>query len=274
MKLYLDPGHGGQDPGAQGNGLDEKDLTLDISLKIRKILQDEYEGIVIKMSRTGDTTKSLGERTSEANAWGADFFMAIHINSDSRIAQGYEDYIHSSLSDSSKTAKYRDIIHAEVIKVNQLKNRGKKKANFHVLRESSMPAMLSENGFIDNTHDAGLLKQASWLQKVAEGHVNGIAKAFNLKRKDNIPAPSPSPSPAPGTLYKVIGGSFKSKDHADERVALLHTKGFESFVHTTNISGETWYRVQAGAFSNRDNADNLINDLKKAGINDAFLIAE
>src|SRR3954465_4722822 len=119
MKLYLDPGHGGQDPGAQGHGLDEKDVTLAISLKIRSILQNDYENIDVKMSRSSDTTKSLSQRSSEANAWGADFFLAIHINSGSSSAQGYEDFIYNGLSSTSKTAHYQDIIHAEVLKMNQ-----------------------------------------------------------------------------------------------------------------------------------------------------------
>ncbi|WHY66438.1 N-acetylmuramoyl-L-alanine amidase [Neobacillus sp. SuZ13] len=267
MKLYLDPGHGGQDPGAQGHGLDEKDLTLAIALKIRSILQNDYENIDVKMSRSSDTTKSLGQRSSEANAWGADFFLAIHINSGPSSAQGYEDYIYNGLSNSSKAAQYQDIIHAEVIKVNQLQDRGQKKANFHVLRETNMPALLTENGFISNDHDAALMKQSSWIQKVAQGHVNGIAKAFGLIRK-------PVDPPDDGTLFKVIAGSFKSKENADERVDQLKSKGIESFVDTTKISGVTWYRVQAGAFSSRDNAEDRLTEVKKAGINDAFLVAE
>ena len=272
MKLYLDPGHGGQDPGAQGHGLDEKDVTLAIALKIRSILQNDYENIDVKMSRSTDTTKSLAQRSSEANAWDADFFLAIHINSGPGSAQGYEDYIYSGLSNSSKTAQYQDIIHAEVKKLNQLQDRGQKKANFHVLRETNMPALLSENGFISNDHDAALMKQSSWIQKVAQGHANGIAKAFGLKRKPTEPQKPDTPDD--GTLFKVIAGSFKSKENAVERVELLQKKGIESFVDTTKISGETWYRVQAGAFSSRENAEDRLIGVKKAGINDAFLIAE
>lgn len=266
MKLYLDPGHGGQDPGAQGHGLDEKDLTLAIALKIRSILQNDYENIDVKMSRSSDTTKSLNQRTSEANAWGADFFLSIHINSGPSTALGYEDFIYSGLSNTSKSAQYQDIIHAEVMKVNQLKDRGQKQANFHVLRESNMPALLSENGFISNDHDAALMKQSSWIQKVAQGHANGIANAFGLKPKPD--------KPDPGTLFKVIAGSFKSKENADDRVDQLKSKGIESFVDTTKISGKTWYRVQAGAFSSRENAEDRLAEVKKAGIKDAFLVAE
>lgn len=264
MKLYLDPGHGGTDPGATGNGLSEKDVTLDIALKIRSILVDQYENVEVRMSRTGDSTKSLNQRTDEANAWGADFYLSIHINAGG--GTGYEDYIYSGLSDSSRTAQYQDIIHAEVTKLNQLRDRGQKKANFHVLRESSMDALLSENGFIDNAQDAGLMKQASWRQNVAQGHANGIAKAFNLTRKS-----SPPPPPPGGTLYKVISGSFKARENADERVTFLRSRGIESFVVTASISGETWYRVQAGAFSSRENAEKRVTEVKQAGIPDVFL---
>ncbi|WML41298.1 N-acetylmuramoyl-L-alanine amidase [Neobacillus sp. OS1-2] len=272
MKLYVDPGHGGKDPGAQGNGLNEKELTLDIALKLRSILTNSYEDIEIKMSRMTDVSKSLQERTNEANSWGADYFLAIHINAAGGSAQGYEDYIYSGLSNTSTTAKYQEIIHSEVMKVNQLKDRGRKKANFHVLRESAMPAFLSENGFIDNSHDAALMKQDSWLQAVAQGHANGVAAAFNLKRKANNP-PEPT-NPVAGTLYKVIAGSFQSRENANERVAFLGAKGINAFVNPTIISGKTWYRVQAGAYSNRENAEKQVAVLKQVGIADAFLIAE
>lgn len=264
MKLYLDPGHGGTDPGAQGNGLQEKNINLDIALRIRTILLNGYENVEVKMSRTDDSAKSLSQRTSEANAWGADYYLSIHFNAFNSDAQGYEDFIHSSLSDSSTTAKYQDIIHAEVIKVNQLKDRGQKKANFHVLRESSMPALLSENGFITSAHEAALMKQASWRQKVAQGHVNGLVKAFNLKPK----------SVDTGTIYKVIAGSFKSKENAEQRLNYLRSKGIESFVDTVTIPGAVWYRVQAGAFANRENAGKRLDEVKKAGIGDAFIVAE
>lgn len=265
MKLYLDPGHGGSDPGAQGNGLREKELNLDIALKIRSILENNYENIDVRMSRTSDITKSLSQRTDEANAWGADFYLSIHINSFNGSASGYEDYIHSSLSDNSATARYRDILHTEVMKLNQLDDRGKKKADFHVLRETTMDAMLSENGFIDNAQDADLMKQESWRRNVAQGHANGIAKAFNLAAKE---------TPTRGdAVYKVIAGSFQQRENAERRVAELDSKGIESFVAETVLSGQTWYRVQAGAFSIRENAEARISEIESQGI-DSFITTD
>lgn len=263
MKLYLDPGHGGTDNGASGNGLLEKEINLDIALRIRNTLINSYNNVEVRMSRTSDITKSLQQRTDEANAWGADYFLSIHCNAFNGSARGYEDYIHSELSDSSLTARYQDILHTEITKLNQLTNRGQKKANFHVLRESNMPALLTENGFIDNAQDANLMKQASWRQAVAQGHVNGIAIAFNL-----------SPKQDSGALYKVIAGSFRTRDNAEERVNFLQSKGIDSFIGTVIISGVTWFRVQSGAFSSRANAEERLEQVRNAGITDAYIVME
>ncbi|QKY68764.1 N-acetylmuramoyl-L-alanine amidase [Lentibacillus sp. CBA3610] len=263
MKLYLDPGHGGSDSGAQGNGLNEKDINLDIALRIRDILTNEYSNADVRMSRTDDSTKSLTQRTNEANSWGADYYLSIHCNAFNGSAQGYEDYIHSSLSDSSTTAGYQDTMHAEIVNVNQLRNRGQKKANFHVLRETTMSALLTENGFIDNANDADLMGDPSWRQTVARGHVNGLAKAFNLEEKDNS-----------GTLYKVIAGSFQSKENAENREDHLQSNGIDAYIMMVNISGEEWYRVQAGAFSDWQNAAAHLQEVKDAGVSDAYITRE
>ncbi|AIM16265.1 N-acetylmuramoyl-L-alanine amidase [Bacillus sp. X1(2014)] len=270
MKLYLDPGHGGKDPGAEGNGLREKDITLDIAMRLRDILLNDYEKVEMKLSRTSDVTKSLSARSSEANAWGADLYLSIHMNAADRSACGYEDYIYSGLSNSSKAANYQKIIHDEVIKMNRLKDRGLKKANFHVLRETTMPALLTENGFISNSQDAVLMKQPSWRQNVAQGHANGLAIAFQLQKKKNY---SPVPTiPIPGKSYKIIAGSFQSFDNAKNRVTALQAKGFKALVETANISGDIWYRAQAGVFSNRENAEQRMAHLKKSGFKDVFIL--
>lgn len=204
VKIYLDAGHGGSDPGATGNGLREKDLTLDIASRIKKHLDDNYSGHTIKMSRTTDTTVSLAQRTNDANRWGEDFFLSVHINAGG--GTGYEDYIYNGLSNSSKTAKLRDTIHAEIIKaIGSVTNRGKKKANFHVLRESKMAAILTENLFIDTKADADKLKSSSFLNKVAKGHAVGLAKALGLKKKSK-----PNKKPSKANAYTVKKGDTLS----------------------------------------------------------------
>jgi len=264
MRLYLDPGHGGNDSGATGNGLLEKDLNLDIALRIRDLLNNNYQNVEVNMSRATDVARTLGQRTNEANAWGADYFLSIHCNAFNGSARGYEDFIHSSLSGNSQTAIYQNIMHEEITRVNQLSNRGKKQQNFHVLRETTMPALLTENGFIDNASDAALMGDPSWRQRVAQGHVNGLARAFNLQGNGG----------GSDVIYRVIAGSFQARENADARVNFLSSNGIDSFVGTITVSGQPWFRVQTGAFSNRDNAEVRLNEVKSAGISDAFIVQE
>ena len=139
------------------------------------------------MSRTGDQTVSLAQRTTDANNWGADFFLSIHINAGG--GTGYEDYVYPGVG--APTTTYQNRIHEEILKVVDFRDRGKKQANFHVLRETRMPALLTENGFIDTVADANKLKQSSFLQSIAQGHVNGLVRAFNL-------------TPSSGAVYHTV----------------------------------------------------------------------
>ncbi|RNA67102.1 N-acetylmuramoyl-L-alanine amidase family protein [Alteribacter keqinensis] len=180
VKIYIDPGHGGTDPGATGNGLLEKNVNLNLALRLRDILLNDYQGVEVRMSRTTDVTRTLAQRTNDANSWSADYYISIHCNAFNGTTRGYEDFIHSSLSPTSVTAQRRDIMHQEITRVNGLVNRGKKSANFHVLRETNMSAILTENGFIDNAQDAALMKSSDWLHAVAKGHADGVARIFNL----------------------------------------------------------------------------------------------
>jgi N-acetylmuramoyl-L-alanine amidase len=207
VKIFIDPGHGGTDSGAVGNGIQEKNVTLQIGLRIRDILEREYSNVLVRMSRTGDTTVSLNQRSNAANSWGADFLYSVHVNSGGGV--GYEDYIWSGLSNSSRTAQMQRSIHSEIMSRNNMNNRGMKKADFHMLRETNMDAVLTENGFIDNTGDAAKMKDPAWVESVARGHVVGLERIFNLTRNGNVAVPSapvtaPTPAPAPSsgrTLY-------------------------------------------------------------------------
>ncbi|TMV43150.1 N-acetylmuramoyl-L-alanine amidase [Paenibacillus mesophilus] len=92
MKIFIiEPGHGGNDPGAAGNSLQEKDLTLDISKRIAEILQSQYSDIKPMLTRDTDKSMTLSERTSWANKQGAVGLVSVHINSAaSPDANGFE----------------------------------------------------------------------------------------------------------------------------------------------------------------------------------------
>ncbi len=182
VRIFIDPGHGGSDPGTVANGLQEKDLTLDIALRTRDILNEQYSGHTIKLSRTTDVTRSLTERTNMANNWGANFFVSIHINAGR--ATGFESYTYNgSYAGKERTNAIRRSIHNEVVNQTGFYDRGVKEANLHVLRKSSAPAILTENGFIDHANDASKLKDGAFIYQIAQSHADGIARALGLPRK-------------------------------------------------------------------------------------------
>lgn len=191
VKIFIDPGHGGDDPGAYDNGLVEKNLTLEISLRIRDILLADYQNADVKMSRTIDESVSLIDRTNDANAWGADFLLSVHINSGG--GTGFEDYIYPDVGEPTTT--YQNILHNAILKSTNFTDRGKKTADFHMLRESNMPAVLTENGFIDNANDAAKLQTSSFIEALARGHVNGLVEMYQLPRK------------SVGTYHQVVKGN-------------------------------------------------------------------
>lgn len=228
VKIYIDPGHGGNDPGAVGNGLHEKDLTLKIAKYMRDYLLANYTGVEVHMSRTNDTTVSLSARTNDANKWGANTYVSIHINAGG--GTGFESYVYPGVGKATKDLQ--NAVHGEVMKAfSGFRDRGKKQANFHVLRETKMSAVLTENGFIDTKKDADFLKSDANLRKIGEAHAKGVAKYFGLKAKPK-PQPKPQPKPAPkkNVFYRVMTGSFTDRKNAEKRVAELKKAGFDSFI--------------------------------------------
>ena len=154
-KVFIDPGHGGTDPGASGNGLYEKEVVLSISKKVRNILISK--GFEVELSRSKDQYVSLSDRAAQANAWDADLFVSIHCNSaTSSSANGTECYTYPTANTSTKSLS-KNMASALAIKLG-LTNRGHKEANFAVLRLSNMPAILIETAFINNANDASKLK--------------------------------------------------------------------------------------------------------------------
>ncbi len=253
-RIFLDPGHGGSDPGAVGNGLQEKTLNLSIATRIRDILLSEYQGVEVRMSRTSDVFVSLSDRTQQANAWNANYFMSIHINAGG--GTGFESFIHTNAG--AETARIQGIVHPAIMQQLNVTNRGQKRANFAVLRTSTMPAILTENLFIDRAADADLLRSPAFLDRVARGHVNGLAQAFNLQRSGG----------GGGTIYRVQVGAFSVRANADQQQARLRADGYESII----VKSGSLFLVQAGAFSVRANADALANELRGRGY-DAVVIS-
>ncbi|MFC4025033.1 peptidoglycan-binding protein [Oceanobacillus longus] len=182
VKIFLDPGHGGSQPGATAYLLQEKTVVLDIVLKTRNILTANYRGVEVKLSRTTDKVVSLSERAEMANEWGADYFVSFHANAFNGSANGFETFI-SNGSVSNETKQRQRDIHNYLINRINVNDRGMKSAGFVVLLETDMPAILLEYMFIDNIIENNLLKSASYRTTLAQYTADAIAHSFNLKRK-------------------------------------------------------------------------------------------
>lgn len=198
MKICIDPGHGQHDPGAVGiGGLYEKDVTLSMSKKIGQILQDS--GFDVVYTRTNDQTgfplnqtDNLRRRVHIANNAQANLFISVHCNSASKsTAHGTETFV---LSKGGQAERLADCIQAELIEATGLVNRGVKEANFLVLRETAMPAILVELAFISNPSEERLLRDPAWQDKAAMAIAQGIAKHTGRKLKEgkNVSAEKPA----------------------------------------------------------------------------------
>lgn len=193
-RVVIDPGHGGTDPGAIGNGIVEKEINLEVALKLRDLLVldtgDSGGGAAwdVLMTRTDDTSISLGGRTSLANSWPADYFVSIHHNAfSSSAANGTESF---SFSDGTTSAFVRDNLQGELLSAHGLFDRGSKTANFFVLRETVMPAALTEAGFLSNPTDAAVLSAPGSTDRAAEAHLFALQRSVGAA--PYLPSDGPS----------------------------------------------------------------------------------
>ncbi|MBY6270206.1 N-acetylmuramoyl-L-alanine amidase [Parageobacillus thermoglucosidasius] len=231
VKIVIDPGHEGVennlDPGAVANGLKEAALTLRIAKYIYDML-NEYEGVQVRLTRTGNQRLTLSQRAKMANDWGADVFISTHINAGK--GTGFESYIYNG-GVSSQTVALQNVLHNEILaamrQFGNITDRGKKRANYAVLRETKMPAVLTENLFIDS-NDAKLLKNEAFLKAVGEAHARGIAKFLGLPQKSTPSQPQQKSSD--GKLYRVQVGAFSDRKNAERLAEELKKKGYPAII--------------------------------------------
>lgn len=170
LVVIIDPGHGGSDPGAGGNGLLEKTVVLNVGKKMAKYY--DRTPIQTKLTRSGDTYPTLDQRAAYAQKVNGDIFVSIHTNAFNGSANGQETYysktaaVNPNANESRALAIYTQYRMQEAW---NLSNRGVKEAPFLVLRKNTIPAVLAEIGFIDSAKDSKLMKSEAELEKMARG---------------------------------------------------------------------------------------------------------
>ncbi|NJE10730.1 N-acetylmuramoyl-L-alanine amidase [Thermococcus sp. MAR1] len=180
--ICVDAGHGGTDPGAVANGVQEKDINLAIALKVAKVLQDD--GARVVLTRDGDYFVTLSGRVQIANSAGCDIFISIHANSGPSSASGFEVYHYYGSYRGNLLATYVD---GEIAKVIPLNNRGVKEAGFYVLKYTSMPAILIETGFVTNTYDVRVITDENYQWRYAYAILHGVQRYFGVPVHDPVP---------------------------------------------------------------------------------------
>nr|WP_231293790.1 N-acetylmuramoyl-L-alanine amidase [Thermoanaerobacterium thermosaccharolyticum] len=180
--VYIDPGHGGSDPGAIGiGGIHEADINLAIALKLKTLLDNG--GYRTMISRTTDTDVGLYDRPYQANNEGADVFVSIHSDSfGSPSANGTTVlyYPNGYNGDTRDEKTFAQIIHDDLMKQINTTDRGlSERPKLVVLNQTKMPAVLVETGFVTSPTDAQLLTDDNFQWKVAQGIYNGIVDYFD-----------------------------------------------------------------------------------------------
>ena len=216
MKYLLDYGHGGNDPGAIGiDNLKEKDIVREIGKRVKYHLERHNQTVI--ESRPNDETVSLRERSNKANNNNVDLCISIHCNafSDSS-AQGVEIFYYQG---SKRGQQLANSILKEITKAKlYTKNRGLKTNNLHMTRETIMPSVLIELGFITNVTDKNLIinNKENFAIAITRGILSYYGITYETETNDK--------------LYRVQVGAFKEKANAEKLSNELKQKGYDAFI--------------------------------------------
>ncbi|WP_163530925.1 N-acetylmuramoyl-L-alanine amidase family protein [Halobacillus ihumii] len=226
FKLALGGGHGANTPGKRtpkfddGTYMNEHDFNYPTACYVEENLVNEYEDVEIV--RVDDEVRDvpLIERTNKANAEGADAYVSIHANAmnftwGEPAPRGIETYAY--VSEPPEAMELAEKAQDEMIDATGLFNRGVKTANFHVLRETHMSAILVECGFMDNKEEARLLMSDEYRRTCARAITNAIAAQYGLKKRSNPKPAAPKPTYETYVIDENIGNYRLESKVADLR---------------------------------------------------------
>lgn len=242
-KIIIDAGHGGEEPGATYQGRLEKNDTLRLALAVGQILSDN--GVTVSYTRVSDIYQSPWEKAQIANDWGADYFLSIHRNAMPipGSASGSESLIYALGGSAELLAKNIN---------QQLKQTGFndlgiiERPGLIVLRETEMPAVLVEVGFIDNEADNQFFDEN--FEAIAQAIADGVL--ITLREES-----------APPEYYQVQVGAFSNQQNADRLLNELLAQGFPAFI----VAENNVFKVRVGAYLNLDNAAWMEKNLRNLG---------
>jgi N-acetylmuramoyl-L-alanine amidase len=240
VKIMLDAGHGYNTPGKRSpDGMREYEFNRAVANYAKQLLAN-YKNVTVYFSHSDQRDVSLKARTDKANSLNVDIFVSIHANAFggggwSNVG-GIETFVYPTRPPVAYQLAQK--IQRNLVISTGLENRGVKTADFHVLRETKMDAVLVECGFMTNRNEIKLLRSETYRRTIAEGIVKALAEQFKLQRKANAaPAPAPALPPAKSParaktdgLYKVQAGAFENEENAKELAERLRKAGFDVYI--------------------------------------------
>lgn len=257
-KVYLGIGHGGSDPGAVANGIEEADANLVIGKACAAEL--ERHDVEVMLSRTTDITEGTTAKVKECNAFDPDLAGDIHNNAGG--GDGAEVY-HSINGGEGKELAEAILKEIEAIGQNSRGAKTRKGTNgdyYGFIRGTACPAVIVECAFLDNKKDVQII------DTVAEQQAMGVAIAKGFLRQLKIAYKAPQATikepELVSTLYRVQVGAFSKKANAERKMEAVKAAGFDAFI--TCMDDMLW-RVQIGAFAVKANADKMLEKVLAAG---------
>ena len=179
--IILDPGHGGKDPGTVVGSYSEKAITLKVGTLVKQKL--EAAGAKVSITRTGDTYPSLQDRVDFTNANYGEIFVSIHVNSATNTsALGTETYYAISTGDMyQEDIDLATFVNNQIVNNLNMKNRGVKEQQYYVIRNTIIPAILVELGFLTNSEDRGKMTNDQYVELFADSIYKGISQYYAKK---------------------------------------------------------------------------------------------
>ena len=307
--VFLDDGHGAATAGKRTpviarlkRAVKENEFNKPVVKKLASILKESGHFIVVEVAPT-DADTPLNDRTALANKKFKEYqnkygkenveaiYISIHYDALSNTwssAEGHSIFVYDGQSNKS-SGKLANAIAKYLKQGTSQKWRGIKEENFAVLRDTLMPAILSENGFMSNKREADLMLNTNFHTEVATEHAKGIHDYWGLKyvsaadkkaaeakkkaeadkkkkeeeAKKKAEADKKKQADKDGTTFRLIAGSFKDEANAKARMGKLKEKNIASFQETKTVAGKKVFRVVAGSFSNKENATKEQKRLKE-----------
>lgn len=229
MKIMLDAGHGYNTAGKRSpDGMKEYEFNRKVASFAKEFLEG-YQNTTVYFAHSDNLDVPLKERTDAANRLKVDAYVAIHANAYGETwnnAGGIETYVY--LTKPKEAVELAQKIQKYLITITGLRNRGVKTADFHVLRETKMTAVLAECGFMTNQREANLMHSEAFQKECADAIAKGVAEQYKLVKKETTPPAKTPPKASPTGLYKVQVGAFEDQKNADDLIKRLKASGYDA----------------------------------------------